>query len=185
MKIEGINRLFACAGDFKVSYEGVLREPPDSWLDLLADKHANPAVTTPALLKSALKSNKLIKIPDVYKVEMRFMSLLNASFNNYIFNYVCNDNVIKKVGEGGKGVYHASGAAEALPLGMSKYLARVKKVYDAGTDDEVTATSTNSAAQEVQTKFENDKKEEAKKAKAANDAAVNKAQNDSQKTYKK
>lgn len=71
MKIEGINRLFACAGDFKVSYEGVLRDPPDSWLKRLADSHHSPAVA-PGVLYSTLKENKLIKLPDIYRVEMRF-----------------------------------------------------------------------------------------------------------------
>ena len=29
----------------------------------------------------------MIKIPDVYKVDMKFTSLLPANFNNYIFTY--------------------------------------------------------------------------------------------------
>ena len=35
VKIEGLNRLFACAGAFEVSYEGVLRDPPEHFLQLL------------------------------------------------------------------------------------------------------------------------------------------------------
>lgn len=72
IKIEGINRLFACAGDFKVTYEGVLREPPESWLETLASSHGNPNVTDAGSLLAALKKDKLVKIPDIYRVEMRF-----------------------------------------------------------------------------------------------------------------
>ena len=64
-------------------------------------------------------------------------------------------------------VYHASGAAEALPLGMSKYLSRVKKVYDAADDKVEVAQSTNADAEALQTAYDKQKREEAKKAKEA------------------
>jgi len=65
--------LFACAGDFKVSYEGVLRDPPESWLTNLVSAHCNwKKCIDPSVLLASLKTDKLIKIPDVYKVEMRF-----------------------------------------------------------------------------------------------------------------
>lgn len=41
VKIEGINRLYACAGNFNVTYDGVLRDPPRRWLDTLVRTYAN------------------------------------------------------------------------------------------------------------------------------------------------
>ena len=39
-----------------------------------------------------LKHN-LIKIPDIYHVEMKFESLLPANFNNLLYTYTCNDKI--------------------------------------------------------------------------------------------
>lgn len=119
----------------------MLREPPDSWLELLAKQHHNNAIDAKQL-EDALKSDKLIKIPDVYKVSMRFQSLLPASFNNYVYNYVCNKNVIHKV-DGG--AYKMSGAAEALPGGMAKYMKRVAQVWE--KNDEAAGGSKEADAQ--------------------------------------
>jgi len=44
--------------------------------------------------ESNILNNHLIKIPDVYRVSLRFQSLLPANFNNYIFNYAENNNHI-------------------------------------------------------------------------------------------
>lgn len=40
VKIDGVNRLFACAASFEVTYEGVLRNPSKSFFKLLK-KHVN------------------------------------------------------------------------------------------------------------------------------------------------
>ena len=94
VKIEGINRLFACAGTFDVTYQGVLRDPPVAWLQDLVKKHANTQMNKELFLANLL-NNKIIKIPDVYHVSLRFQSLLPANFNNFIFNYSAN-NVLKR-----------------------------------------------------------------------------------------
>lgn len=44
--------------------------------------------------------NKLIKIPDVYRVQMNFQSILPANFNNYIFAYAENASHITKYKDG-------------------------------------------------------------------------------------
>lgn len=41
-----------------------------------------------------VKQNKLIKIPDVYHVDMEFKSLLPDTFNNYLYNY-SSSNIVK------------------------------------------------------------------------------------------
>lgn len=56
VKIEGINRLYACAGDFNVTYEGVLRNPPISWIKHLVDKHANNCMNKRAFFNNIVKN---------------------------------------------------------------------------------------------------------------------------------
>ncbi len=95
IKLEGYNRLFACTGKFDVTYEGVLREPPPNWYQLdgpLSD-HINKNIDTKQFLEK-IKTNKLIKIPDIYRVTMTFNSLIPANFNNYLYTLVMNDNII-------------------------------------------------------------------------------------------
>ena len=128
VKIEGVNRLFACAGDFNVTYEGVLRDPPESWVRMLANEHLNQNINSAEFLANALKG-KLIKIPDVYRVELKFQSLLPANFNNYIFAYAQKASHIDK----NDSVYQQSVVAEVLPNALSKYTERVAKVWDAGS----------------------------------------------------
>ena len=71
VKIEGINRLFACAGDFTVTYDGVLRDPPEEFVWQLTQSHANQCMNKGELYDKILKQ-KLIKIPDIYHVTMQF-----------------------------------------------------------------------------------------------------------------
>jgi len=89
--------LFACTGQFDVIYDGVLRDPPPNWFEVsgpLAD-HVNSNIDVTSFL-SSLKYHKLIKIPDIYKVQLHFNSLLPANFNNYLYTLVMNDNHIDK-----------------------------------------------------------------------------------------
>jgi|SRR5574344_1703044 hypothetical protein len=103
IKIEGYNRLFACCGKFSVSYSGVLRDPPTSWLDNLVNKHTNnSSLMKPGhakfnknSLNDVILNDKLIKIPDVYNVSMTFKSLLPDNFNTYLYTYICNNNQMK------------------------------------------------------------------------------------------
>ena len=122
VKLEGLNRLFACAGDFMVTYEGVLRDPPQSWIRTLAYSHLNKNMNRDAFLVNAIK-NRMIKIPDVYRVELKFQSLLPANFNNYIFTYAQNINHMSKYNNK---VYDSSMLAEALPKALKSYVDKVK-----------------------------------------------------------
>ena len=130
VKIEGINRLFACAGDINVAYEGVLRDPPQSWIDNLVDTHGNNCMNK-AKFKENIKNNKLIKIPDVYRVTMKFQSLLPANFNNYIFNYAENASHITKYNDK---TYDQSAVSQILPKALATYAKRVANVWNAGDE---------------------------------------------------
>lgn len=113
IKLEGYNRLFACTGKFSVKADGVMRTPPDDWLKSLCSKHAQNGITP-----EYLKSNNIIKIPDVYHVDMTFTSLLPANFNNYLFTYVCNDDQITTYQS--KGLFQKSLIVDTLKNGVTK-----------------------------------------------------------------
>ena len=85
MKIEGLNRLFACAASFDVTYEGMLRNPSKKFYELL-DGRVNSNYKKDDFMKN-IKDNNLIKIPDIYRVNMSFKSLLPANFNNFLYTY--------------------------------------------------------------------------------------------------
>lgn len=133
VKIEGLNRLFACAGDFKVTYEGVLRDPTKEWLNELVSKHANSCMDTEKFKKNVIE-NKLIKIPDVYRVQMSFQSLLPANFNNYIFNYAENASHITKYTGNESSVYQQSVIAPLIAKAIKSYTDKVKQVWDKGEE---------------------------------------------------
>ena len=127
VKIEGINRLFACAGSFNVTYEGILRDPHPEWVKDLVDWYGNKNVLKPQMIDSILK-NKLIKIPDIYRVEMHFQSLLPANFNNFIFTYAENSNHMTKYAHN---IYDPTlGAVFGQALG--KFGQRISKVWEDG-----------------------------------------------------
>lgn len=136
IKIDGINRLYACAGDFSVSYEGVLRDPPSDWFEYngLLSKYINKNMNM--FFESSIQSNKLIKIPDIYRVKLVFQSLLPANFNNYIFNYAENANHINKYDvAAGQGAYEPSILEEKLPNAINNLITDIKTTWDeAGKD---------------------------------------------------
>lgn len=131
VKIEGLNRLYACAGTFSVTYEGQLRTPPRRWINDLVNAHANNCMNKEAFIANIV-NNHLIKIPDVYRVTMRFQSLLPANFNNYLYNYAENANHITKYENRG---YDSSPLSDALGQLIPKYVQRIKKVWAAGDED--------------------------------------------------
>ena len=63
--------MFACAGDFNVTYEGILRDPPKTWLENLVKTHGNNCMDKDVFLQNVL-NNRIIKVPDVYRVTMNF-----------------------------------------------------------------------------------------------------------------
>lgn len=130
IKIEGINRLYACAGSFGVTYEGVLRDPPPTFYKNIMT-YMNNAMDKTEFYSNLFK-NKIVKIPDVYRVSMKFQSLLPANFNNYIFNYAENANHITKYE---KTSYESSILAKALPNAIGSYIKRVGAVWNTGKEE--------------------------------------------------
>ena len=131
IKIEGINRLFACSGEFTVTYDGVLRDPPNIWVSNLVNLHANKWLNKDLFMQSIV-NDKLIKIPDVYHVNMTFQSILPANFNTYLYNYVQNTSHITKYSQT---TYEPAPAAAALPKTIAKYARRVSEVWEKGDEN--------------------------------------------------
>lgn len=88
IKIDGINRLFMCQGDFKCEQKGVLRKPSKYILDDIFYWHKNQKAT---ITRDQLTD--LIRIPDIYDITITFTSLLPNNFNNYLFSVYGNDKM--------------------------------------------------------------------------------------------
>lgn len=91
IKLNGYKRLYACTGEFSVTQQGVLRTPSITFFERMINKHINPIVFGDTTTVETLE--ELIKIPDIYTVQMTFKSLLPDTFNNFIFQYVKNNNI--------------------------------------------------------------------------------------------
>lgn len=102
VKIDGLKRMFLCTGAFNVKSAGLLRTPPMQWIYDLCCKHANSGGESgsktqgswnPSSLMGDIVKNNLVKIPDVYTVEMKFKSLIPANFNTFLYNYSRNSDM--------------------------------------------------------------------------------------------
>jgi len=134
IKIEGYNRLFACAGTFNVKSKGVLRNPPPGWVDTLCAKYGNGGRggkdsggdIKVKELAAAIKANNLIKIPDIYEVEMTFSSLLPLNFNNYIFTYSNNNRMETEYLAGSSKVYQEGTLATVVQSCTTDFVKEMK-----------------------------------------------------------
>jgi hypothetical protein len=99
VKIEGLKRLFLCSANFNVKSNGIMRTPSVEWIHELCFKYANTSngkkagSWDPASLENDIITHNLIKIPDVYTVEMTFTSLIPSNFNTFLYNYSKNSQM--------------------------------------------------------------------------------------------
>ena len=139
VKIEGLNRLFVCAASFNVTYDGVLRNPPKNFfgpaIDPIngnkyasLDAHVSKTVGNKENFLKTLYDNNLVKIPDVYHVEMSFKSLLPANFNNFIFAFSKNVNHMTQY----KDDAYQPGIGGALSKTIGDFSKKVAKVFSTG-----------------------------------------------------
>ena len=96
VKINGINRLFMCQGDFKVEGKGVLRRPSPEFINVLFGMFTNENIKE-NFTDSFIQDNELIRIPDIYDVHMTFTSLLPNNFNNFLFANYANETIKTKI----------------------------------------------------------------------------------------
>ena len=80
----GIGKIYACTGNFSVQYKGTLRKPSTGVFNLLK-KHVG------SRFNDKIVNERLIKIPDVYDLTLKFQSVLPQNFNTFIYNYTQQD----------------------------------------------------------------------------------------------
>ena len=124
IKLEGYNRLFACTGKFDVVGLGILRDPPDEWIDQLTSKYSNFADSkengkiSKTAINEAIKKKKLIKLPDAYEVTMKFQSILPANFNQFLYTYSQNNDHLDNYKDN---VYDSSDLATILTQPLADF----------------------------------------------------------------
>ena len=101
VKIEGHSRMYACMGDVTVKFKGQLRDPSVSFINTLVNKHLNANGNLDKKFKNRIIPNRLIKIPDVYDIEINFKSLFPANFNNFLYHYAHNVAMDTEFANGG------------------------------------------------------------------------------------
>ena len=89
VKIEGINRLYMCAGKFDCEGLGVLRNPSAKFFDEIK-KYQNPNFDA-----GYMKWSRLIRIPDIYRLKLNFTTLIPMNFNNYLYGYSQNLDMVE------------------------------------------------------------------------------------------
>lgn len=87
IKISGFTRMFMCRGSIKVSHGGQTRSPNVEFYKIL-EKYRNKYYK---YNQKEFNDNQLIKIPDVYKLELTFDSLLPQNINNYLYQFSKNE----------------------------------------------------------------------------------------------
>lgn len=125
IKLDGYKRLYACSGDFTVTYSGILRDIRESWFNANLKKHINSCMNSSEFSNYILK-HKLIKIPDVYHVEMNFKSLLPDTFNNYLYMYSSSNIVTDDTYP----VRRNSAALNAIQSGIKTFADELKKKWN-------------------------------------------------------
>lgn len=164
IKLEGYNRLFACSGKFSVKYDGVLRDPPKSWIETLTATHCSKSYKD---IQTLITNNQLIKIPDVYHVEMTFTSLLPANFNNYLFTIIANDDIKNKFNKADAPVYESSILNTMLSGAITGSIKDITEQWNTFGLDEAASLSATQAAQNA---YDNALSASIKKEKDAADA---------------
>lgn len=133
VKIEGYNRLFACSADFTVKQAGVLRDMPEKWIHKLIWDHGHIDMQVGGF-EEMVKTQRLIKVPDVYQVEMKFKSLLPANFNNWMYMYAQNNNHINS--EFVSSPYQKSAMSSILSKAVGGLVDGMDKAWDSGASQQ-------------------------------------------------
>lgn len=97
IKIEGGRRWFMCKGSMTCTAKGVMRNPPREFVKDLFKKYRNTKLFPKEQgMTETFINNGIIKIPDVYSLNMQFESCLPDNFNHIMFQYCANDNILTR-----------------------------------------------------------------------------------------
>lgn len=81
-------------------------------------------------LLANLKNNKIIKIPDVYHVSLKFTSLIPANFNTLMYNYSANNNLTSE--QHNFGFYTNNAITDGFTGAIKDFGGALVKVWRAG-----------------------------------------------------
>lgn len=140
IKVEGLKRMFLCSGGFTVNSGGLMRTPPPNWIRTLCNKYANQGVDggkwagcwDPKQMVNDIIGHKLIRIPDVYTVSMKFSSLIPMNFNNFLYNLSKNSRMELYTN---KEAHQPSVVGEILSSIKTGLNDEINKVIDEGNSD--------------------------------------------------
>lgn len=116
VKIAGFTRMFMCKGTINVSHAGQTRTPNVDFYKEL-EKYKN---TYYKYEQNNFITNQWIKIPDVYKLQLTFESLLPQNLNNYVYQFSQNDLKMYKSYE------HQSGYMELAKKQIDSFADKIK-----------------------------------------------------------
>lgn len=116
VKIAGFTRMFMCKGTINVSHAGQTRTPNVEFYKEL-EKYKN---TYYKYEQNNFITNQWIKIPDVYKLQLTFESLLPQNLNNYVYQFSQNDLKMYKSYE------HQSGYMELAKKQIDSFVDKIK-----------------------------------------------------------
>ena len=116
VKIAGFTRMFMCKGTINVSHAGQTRTPNVDFYKEL-EKYKN---TYYKYEQNNFITNQWIKIPDVYKLQLTFESLLPQNLNNYVYQFSQNDLKMYKSYE------HLSGYMELAKKQIDSFADKIK-----------------------------------------------------------
>ena len=90
IKINGLYRYYMCTADITVKPAGPVRKVSNYIVKKLCDQYSS-------FLKNSQNviDNEFISIPDIYDVELVFTSQLPNTFNNFLFTYAGNPDILK------------------------------------------------------------------------------------------
>ncbi len=91
IKIEGVYRYFMCTATVNVKPAGPVRKiPMAAWRQLQWKYWGREWMDNNDMI-----GNQLVAIPDIYDVELQFKSMLPNNFNNFLYVYAGNPDVMK------------------------------------------------------------------------------------------
>lgn len=92
IKINGIYRYYMCTANVTIKPAGPVRKVPMAILKQLFMKYYG---AQSFISPSSSTENELVSIPDIYDVELSFTSMLPNNFNNFLYVYAGNPDIMK------------------------------------------------------------------------------------------
>lgn len=128
VKIAGFTRMFMCKGTINVSHAGQTRTPNVDFYKKL-EIYKN---TYYQYEQKEFIDNQWIKIPDVYKLQLTFESLLPQNLNNYVYQFSKNEIKMYENGRQEGYMSQVEGKLDSFAEKLEQYIKDQKQPDDSG-----------------------------------------------------